>query len=104
MKKLQITMFVLIASFVLNCATQKIYITEETGDARIATKEGTSHFFVAGLGQTKEYSAAQICDERPVVAIETSYSFLDGLLGVITYGIYSPHSYAIYCGKKPKKE
>ncbi|TGN09752.1 Bor family protein [Leptospira ilyithenensis] len=97
-----ISFLILVTLFLSACATQKIYISEDTNDGRIATQEGTSHFFIAGIGQTKEYSAAQVCDDRPVVAVETSYSFLNGLLGAITYGIYSPRSYAIYCGRRAK--
>jgi hypothetical protein len=103
MKKFIFLFLILLILLVVNCSTQKFYLTED-GERLIPMKEGTSHFFVAGIGQTKEISAVQVCDERPVVAVETSYSFVDGLLGAITYGIYYPRSYTIYCGKKPKKE
>jgi hypothetical protein len=101
MKKIFLLIFVLLV--VSDCATQRIYTTEDQS-ARIPTHEGTSHFFLYGIAQTREYSAEQICQDRTVLAVETQYSFVNGLLTVITYGLYYPMSYTVYCGKKPKKE
>ncbi len=61
----------------MNCITQRVFISEETANVRVPTYEGTSHFFLWGILQSKEISAAQICDERPVSAVETNISFLN---------------------------
>lgn len=103
MKKI---LMLLIALFLSECSTQKFYLTEESvGPGLVATHESKANFFIYGLGQTKEVNAGQICGDRPIRMLETRYSFIDGLLSVITYGIYSPRTYAVYCGsnKKPKK-
>lgn len=85
-----------------NCATQRIH-TAENASVRAPSHEGTSHFFLYGIGQTKEINAEFICGDRPVEAVETQISFLNGLLGAITYGIYYPLSYSVYCGAKKTK-
>ena len=102
--KQKIMIFTLLcAIFLANCATQRIHTTSDQS-AKIPSFEGTSHFFLYGIGQTKEYSAKQICHNRVVATVETYYSFVNGLLSGLTSGIYTPMSYTIYCGKKIKKK
>jgi hypothetical protein len=77
------------------CSTQRFDL--DGHHATIPTYEGTSHFVFWGIGQEKDYNPREICSNRGVSAIDTHHSFLDGLLGGITWGIYAPESYAIYC-------
>ncbi|WP_252837181.1 Bor family protein [Leptospira kirschneri] len=46
--------------------------------------EKRHHFVLFGVGQTKEISASQICDSRPVAKIESSFTFVDILLSMVT--------------------
>ena len=49
------------------------------------------HFFVSGIGQKKAVGAAKICGSAEnVVKTETQQTFVNGLLGFITLGIYTP--------------
>ena len=51
----------------------------------------THHFFVSGIGQKKTVDAAKICGgAENVVKTETQQTFVNGLLGFITLGIYTP--------------
>lgn len=79
------------------CSTQRFNL--DGNHATIPTYEGTSHFIFWGLGQEKEYNPSEICGANDVSAIDTHVSFVDGLLSAITWGIYAPESYAIYCKK-----
>ena len=58
----------------------------------VAPKETiTHHFFVSGIGQKKTVDAAKICGgAENVVKTETQQTFVNGLLGFITLGIYTP--------------
>ena len=60
--------------------------------AAVAPKETiTHHFFVSGIGQKKTVDAAKICGgAENVVKTETQQTFVNGLLGFITLGIYTP--------------
>ena len=50
----------------------------------------THHFFVSGIGQKKTVDAAKICGgAENVVKTETQQTFVNGLLGFITLGIYT---------------
>ena len=68
---------------------------KQTGSS--STKETiTHHFFVSGIGQ-KTVDAAKICGgAENVVKTETQQTFVNGLLGFITLGIYTPLE-AHYC-------
>jgi hypothetical protein len=77
------------------CSTQTAYINGQTG--RLA-KEDMQTFFVNGLGQTQTVDAASVCGgPSKVVKVERQTSFLNGLLGILTSGIYTPYDAKVYC-------
>ena len=71
------------------CSTD-VYCSKQTGSS--STKETiTYHFSVSGIGQKKTVDAAKICGgAENVVKTETQQTFVNGLLGFITLGIYTP--------------
>ena len=70
------------------CSTD-VYCSKQTGSS--STKETiTHHFFVSGIGQKKTVDAAKICGGAENVVAETQQTFVNGLLGFITLGIYTP--------------
>ena len=66
--------------------------TVQNKPAAVVPKETiTHHFFVSGIGQKKTVDAAKICGgAENVVKTETQQTFVNGLLGFITLGIYTP--------------
>ena len=68
--------------------------------AAVAPKETiTYHFFVSEL-QKKLVDAAKICGGAENVAkTETQQTFVNGLLGFITLGIYTPLEARVYCSQ-----
>ena len=71
------------------CSTD-VYCSKQTGSS--STKGNhPHHFFVSGIGQKKTVDAAKICGgAENVVKTETQQTFVNGLLGFITLGIYTP--------------
>ena len=60
----------------------------------------THHFFVSQIGQKKTVDAAKICGgAENVVKTETQQTFVNGLLGFITLGIYTPLEARVYCSQ-----
>ena len=74
---------------ITGCAQQTF--TVQNKPAAVAPKETiTHHFFVSGIGQKKTVDAAKICGgAENVVKTETQQTFVNGLLGFITLGIYT---------------
>ena len=79
-----------LAPFITGCAQQTF--TVQNKPAAVAPKETiTHHFFVSGIGQKKTVDAAKICGgAENVIKTETQQTFVNGLLGFITLGIYTP--------------
>ena len=68
--------------------------------AAVAPETITHHFFVSGIGQKKTVDAAKICGgAENVVKTETQQTFVNGLLGFITLGIYTPLEARVYCSQ-----
>ena len=80
-----------LALLITGCAQQTF--TVQNKPAAVAPKETITHphFFVSGIGQKKTVDAAKICGgAENVVKTETQQTFVNGLLGFITLGIYTP--------------
>ena len=86
-----------LALLITGCAQQTF--TVQNKPAAGALKETiTHHFFVSGIGQKKTVDAAKICGgAENVVKTETQQTFVNGLLGFITLGIYTPPEARVYC-------
>ena len=78
-----------LALLITGCAQQTF--TVQNKPAAVAPKETiTHHFFALELGRRK-LSIAKICGgAENVVKTETQQTFVNGLLGFITLGIYTP--------------
>lgn len=96
MKKL--IMIAVIAAAVSGCAQQTFSVNK--GLTSLPQEVITHDFFVSGIGQSKQIDAAQICGRADkVVRTEVQQTFVNGLLGVLTFGIYTPREARIYCSK-----
>lgn len=96
MKKTQIGFITLIGFMFFACATQRIYSTRDR-TLTMPSYEKSQAFFIGGLGQTRELDAPDICDKKSLKTVETKRTFVDGLLGVLTFGIYTPQTVKVYC-------
>ena len=78
------------------CSTD-VYCSKQTSSS---IETITHHFFVSGIGQKKTVDAAKICGgAENVVKTETQQTFVNGLLGFITLGIYTPLEARVYCSQ-----
>ena len=79
-----------LALLITGCAQQDVYCSKQTGSSSTKAETITHHFFVSGIGQKKTVDAAKICGgAENVVKTETQQTFVNGLLGFITLGIYN---------------
>ncbi|MCC4796630.1 Bor family protein [Enterovibrio norvegicus] len=77
------------------CAQQTFVVNDKQGNLE---EEAMQSFFVSGIGQKKTIDAASICGGAENVAkVEVQQTFLDGFLGVVTFGIYTPRDARVYC-------
>ena len=64
----------------------------KTNRQAVAPKETiTHHFFVSGIGQKKTVDEPKfVAAQKMLLKTETQQTFVNGLLGFITLGIYTP--------------
>ena len=87
-----------LALLITGCAQQTF--TVQNKPAAVAPKETiTHHFFVSGIGQKKKLSMQPkfVAAQKMLVKTETQQTFVNGLLGFITLGIYTPLEARVYC-------
>ena len=94
---MKIKLLTLLTILVLSgCATQTYLINGDS--VTEPDEEKSEHFFVSGIGQKKTVNAAQVCGGADkVIKVEAEQTFLDGFLGAITWGIYTPRTSRVYC-------
>ncbi|WP_271270811.1 Bor family protein [Aliamphritea hakodatensis] len=84
------------ATFISGCSTQTFNINGTTDHP--ADNEASQTFFINGIGQEKTTDAAQLCGGADkVIKVETQETFVNGFLGLITLGIYTPRDARVYC-------
>ena len=87
-----------LALLITGCAQQTF--TVQNKPAAVAPKETITHHLRFGIGQKKTVDAAKICGgAENVVKTETQQTFVNGLLGFITLGIYTPLEARVYCSQ-----
>ncbi len=90
----------LLAVLTSGCATQNYLVSSQTApnSTTAADANKMQTFFVSGLGQEQEIDAANICQGKENVAsIQTKSSPVNIILGIISYGIYTPRQIRVYC-------
>jgi len=89
---------VVCVALVSGCAT----VTVNTEDTIRRTSAPTwSHrmwFLLGGFISDKHVDVKQVCGGRKVVQMQSQHTFVDGLIGVVTFGILSPRTAKVWCG------
>ena len=78
----------LLALLITGCAQQTF--TVQNKPAAVAPKPSLIICLVSGIGQKKTVDATRTGGAENVVKTETQQTFVNGLLGFITLGIYTP--------------
>ena len=87
-----------LALLITGCAQQTF--TVQNKPAAVAPKATSPSFLRFWNGQKKTVDAAKICGgAENVVKTETQQTFVNGLLGFITLGIYTPLEARVYCSQ-----
>lgn len=98
MKKIVLAALVLVS--LAGCSTQQFLINGRVDDTIPANSKDSHDFFIGGIGQTKTVDAANVCGSADrVLQVQTKQTFINGFLGLITFGIYTPREYSVYCKK-----
>lgn len=82
------------------CATQQVDFDQGLPDNAQAQHEKLQHFFVFGLVPKQQRELAdKFCPNSEIKRVETEMTFLNGLVGAITYNLYTPRTLRVYCSR-----
>lgn len=90
-------LIVLLLVFFVGCSTVTI---RPGGGPKLSTNptwSSSKPFFLGGLIGSHSVNVDQICGSRGVKQMQTQDTFLDGLLQVLTFGIYFPRTAKVWC-------
>ena len=94
--KSKILILLISTAFLGGCASQTFTINGDSGE--LPTSQKTQHFFISGIGQEQTTNAAAVCGGADkIIKVEAQQTFINGLLGLVTSGIYTPRSAKVYC-------
>lgn len=103
MKVKYLGIFLVAVLFVSGCATQQVDFHDGIQDNTQAQHKEWQHFFIFGLvPPAQTVDSDEFCDNDTIARVETEQTFLNGLVGAVTYGIYNPMTLRIYCKSQIK--
>lgn len=88
-------MCLMLVAMLCACSTVSVRNSDKMPPVR-PSEVISNKFFIAGIGQESIIDPAYTCEGRGFTT-KTYYSFLDGVLAVITFGIYTPSTTEVYC-------
>ena len=94
MKKLYLLGLVLALG---GCSTVTVTTADEQKLTTKPTYQERKNFFFWGLVNDHSVDAVAACEGEQPRQMQSQQTFTDGLLGVVTLGIYAPRSARIWC-------
>lgn len=89
---------VALTTLLVGCANQRFNVAGELSPTPTARSEDSQAFFVSGIGQKQTVDAAKVCGgASKVEGVAVEQAPMDVLLGVVTFGIYTPRTARVYC-------
>ena len=62
-----------------------------------------NHFFIFGLVGETDLDVRQFCPDGRVAEVQTQANFLNGLVSIVTIGIYTPRTVYVTCAGGPSR-
>ncbi|MCH2042233.1 MAG: Bor family protein [Saccharospirillaceae bacterium] len=79
------------------CSTVTIHPKSAAKLSSNPTFEESQTFYLWGLVGENRINVSEICGSKGPLQMQTQQTFVDGLLGGITLGIYAPHTAKVWC-------
>jgi len=95
--KLKNTLILLSILTLISCSKITIQPEQTFKATSSPNYERSMPFFLWGLVGEERIDVNKICRNKDILQMQTKQTFVDGLIGGITFGIYSPHSVKIWC-------
>ena len=84
----------------LGCSTVTISPKGESLYVSDPTFQRSYPHYVFGLIGENAVNIEEVCEGRGATQLQTQFTFVDSLLGLVTLGIYSPRTAKVWCVEK----
>lgn len=64
------------------------------------TYQDSRPFFMWGLVGEERVNVKKVCGDQTVVQMQSQQTVIDGALGLVTLGIYAPHTVKVWCDEQ----
>ena len=92
----KLCLIIVVTMLLASCSTQTFNVSGMPM-SKLRT-DNMQTFFISGLGQEQKIDAGNVCGGPERVAkVQVKQTFLDGLLGGLTLGIYTPRTAKVFC-------
>ncbi len=92
----RVSVLFLLGFFLVSCATQQFTVNDSS--LGIERKNKLDNFFIGGIGQDVQTNAADLCNgSENVVRVESQFTFINSLIGGLSWGIWTPRQGRVYC-------
>jgi len=84
-------------ALVSGCATVTVNHADSTRRTSDPTWSKRYWFLLGGFVSDKHVDVRQVCGSRTAVQMQTRHTFVDGVIGMVTFGILSPRTARVWC-------
>ena len=88
---------ILLPLFLISCTTVTILPTNQGKLTQNPTYERSEPFYIFGLAGESHINIEEICQGKGLEQIQTQFTVIDRLLGIITFSLYVPRTVKIWC-------
>ncbi|NRB37052.1 MAG: Bor family protein [Pseudomonadales bacterium] len=93
----KLSLLACLVSLLAACSTVTIQPKAAEKQTQAADFSETRHFFFWGLMGETHVDVKDICADKAITQMQSQATFVNGLLTVVTLGIYAPHSVKVWC-------
>jgi hypothetical protein len=86
-----------LCALALGCQTVTVNPAGTVKRTTAPTVAARKSFFIWGLVGNHRVDAVAACSGRKPVQMQAQTTFVDAVLGIVTFGIYSPRSVRFWC-------
>lgn len=95
--KLKTATALALATVLAGCSTVTIHPKDSPKFSSAPTYEDSRPFYLGGLVGEERVDVKEVCANQDVKQMQSQQTFTDGLLTVVTLGIYAPHTVKVWC-------
>jgi len=95
--KLKTVAALALATVLAGCSTVTIHPASSGKLASAPTYQDSRPFFLWGLVGDERVNVVEVCANKSVKQMQSQQTFGDGVLTLLTLGLYAPHSVKVWC-------